>query len=94
MRGLAGLQPWTPFAEPAAEDPIFAAIELYRQATSEEARAARAALANTAPTTLAGLRAYLDFVLDESAHLEELMFDGDEETQDFVRSLARTAALI
>jgi hypothetical protein len=55
-------------------------------------RAARADLANTAPTTAAGLVAYLDYVLSMSN--DELMFDGDDETRDFVRSLARGARQI
>jgi hypothetical protein len=50
-------------------------------------RAARDELAKTAPTTAAGLVAYLDYVLSKSD--DELMFDGDDETRDFVRSLAR-----
>ena len=53
--------------------------------------AARASLANTAPTTRAGLVAYLDYVLAES--LDDFLFDGDDETMDFVRSLARFAAV-
>jgi hypothetical protein len=53
--------------------------------------AARASLANTAPTTPAGLVAYLDYVLAES--LDDFLFDGDDETIDFVRSLARSAAV-
>jgi hypothetical protein len=55
-------------------------------------RAARADLANTAPTTAAGLVACLDYVLSNSN--DELMFDGIDETRDFVRSLARGARLI
>jgi hypothetical protein len=51
--------------------------------------AARASLANTAPTTPAGLAAYLDYVV--AVPIEELLFDGDDETQDFVRSLAPAA---
>jgi hypothetical protein len=57
--------------------------------------AARVGLANTAPTTLAGLVAYLDYVVVESERLsdpemEVFFFDGEEETLDFVRSLARS----
>ena len=52
-------------------------------------RATRAELANTAPTTLAGLTTLLDFVVAES--FDEMMFDGDDEIRDFVRSLARSA---
>jgi hypothetical protein len=59
-------------------------------------RAARAELANTAPTTLAGMVAYLDYVVSESDKLDELLFegtddDGNDEARDFVRSLARGA---
>jgi hypothetical protein len=54
-------------------------------------RAARADLANTAPSTLAGLVAYLDFVLAQSCDLGQLFFDDDDETRDFIRSLARFA---
>jgi hypothetical protein len=62
-------------------------------------RAARAALANTAPTTLAGMVAYLDYVVSESDKLDELLFeggddDGNDEARDFVRSLARGARQI
>jgi hypothetical protein len=56
--------------------------------------AARVALANTAPTTLRGLIAYLDYVIAEgeklsSEDLPVFFFDGEEETTNFVRSLAR-----
>jgi hypothetical protein len=59
-------------------------------------RAARAELANTAPTTLAGMVAYLDYVVSESDKLDELLFEdyaagGNDEARDFVRSLARGA---
>lgn len=53
--------------------------------------AARASLANTTPTTTAGLAAYLDYVLTMSS--DEFLFDGDDETIDFLRSLARFAAV-
>jgi len=58
---------------------------------------ARQELANTAPTTLSGLVAYIDYVLTESEKLsspglEVFFFDGEEETLDFVRSLWRSAA--
>ena len=60
---------------------------------------ARRELADTTPTTLAGLSAYLDFVVAETAKLssdsyEEFFFadDGEiDETMPFVRSLARSA---
>jgi hypothetical protein len=55
-------------------------------------RSARADLANTGPTTATGLVAYLDYVLSKSD--DELMFDGDDEARDFVRSLARGARQI
>jgi hypothetical protein len=59
--------------------------------------AARQELANTAPTTLPGIVAYLDYVLTEGEKLsspewEVFFFDGEEETLDFVRSLRRSAA--
>jgi hypothetical protein len=62
-------------------------------------RAARAELANTAPTTLAGMVAYLDHVVSKSVEMDDLMFesgsgDGDDEAMDFVRSLARGARQI
>lgn len=57
-------------------------------------RASRAELAKTPPTTPAGMAAYLDYVLSETDKLEELLFDGDDETTDFVRSLARGARQI
>jgi hypothetical protein len=53
--------------------------------------AARGELANTVPATLAGLVAYLDYVVSESEKLEEFFFDGGAEAQDFVGSLARCA---
>jgi hypothetical protein len=56
--------------------------------------AARAELANSSPTTLAGLAAHLDLVLSLSDELEEFFFqnadDGDQITA-FVRSLERAA---
>jgi hypothetical protein len=51
--------------------------------------ATRVSLANTAPTTTAGLAAYLDYVLAMSP--DEFHFE-DDEAIDFVRSLARYAA--
>jgi len=56
--------------------------------------APRAELANTALTTPGGLVADLDYVLSESNELGELLFDGDDETRKFVRSLARAAKQI
>jgi hypothetical protein len=56
--------------------------------------APRAELANTAPTTPGGLVADLDYVLSESNELGETLFDGDDETRKFVRSLARAAKQI
>jgi hypothetical protein len=60
-------------------------------------RSARADLTKTAPSTPAGMVAYLDYVVSKS--VDELMFegwngDGDDETMDFIRSLARGARLI
>jgi hypothetical protein len=58
----------------------------------------RGELAETAPTTLAGMIAYLDYVLAESENLtlpnDELVmfyFDTPEETLAFARYLARSA---
>ena len=79
-RGRAG-QP----CEPAADDhrtPEMIAIV-------DESIEARMALANAAPTTLGGLVAYLKYVLSRSE--DELLFDGDDEIQDFVKSLLRAA---
>jgi hypothetical protein len=57
--------------------------------------AARVALANTAPTTLAGLVAFLDFAVSEIANRDgELPFDGEEEMNPFIRSLHRGATQI
>jgi hypothetical protein len=60
---------------------------------------ARKELANTAPATLAGLAAYLDYVLAETDKLSSddfptFFFDGEEETLDFVRSLRRGATAL
>jgi hypothetical protein len=56
---------------------------------------ARWELAETAPTTLAGMIAYLDYLLVESEKLSGpetvFFFDGNEETLMFVRSLAQSA---
>ena len=59
----------------------------------------RGELAETAPTTLAGMIAYLDYLLAESEKLsgppEDLFyFDTVEETLAFVRSLALSARRI
>ena len=63
--------------------------------------AARAELATTAPTTLAGMVAYLDYVLSESDKMDDFLFvsgdgdpDEDDEARDFLRSLARAARQI
>jgi hypothetical protein len=68
-------------------------------AAVEASRAARAELAKTAPTTLAGMVAYLDYVASASDKLDELLFEhddgeGNDEARDFVRSLARSAKQI
>jgi ABC-type sugar transport system substrate-binding protein len=118
-------------AEPAAPDPIFAAMEqhastgraflakcTYEDALAEAGQkltpapgeysrtremvavvnasiAAREELAATSPTTLAGLAAYLDFVVARSEDLSGedaiFVFDGEDETLTFVRSIARSA---
>jgi hypothetical protein len=56
---------------------------------------ARQLLVETMPTTLAGLRKYLDFVLAQTAKLSsddltEFFFCYDEELLPFVQSLARS----
>jgi len=57
--------------------------------------AARVALANTAPTTLAGLVAVLDFAVSEIANSDgEMPFDGTEEMNPFIQSLHRGAVQI
>lgn len=61
--------------------------------------AARTELANTSPTTLPALAAYLDFVVSESAKIGDLLFEGSneegvDEQQDFVRSLQRAVRQI
>ena len=55
--------------------------------------AARAHLANTVPTTLAGLTAYLDYVVSESKD-GELHFEPGDDQIDFVRSVARSVKQI
>jgi hypothetical protein len=50
--------------------------------------AAREELANTPPTTLAGMGAYLDFVLLASEKMDDMLFSDGDESIDFVRSLA------
>jgi hypothetical protein len=62
-------------------------------------KGAREDLANTVPATLPGLVAYLDYVIAESEglsspDLEVFFFDGEDETLDFVRSLARSVRTI
>jgi hypothetical protein len=69
------------------------------KATVKSDIAARVELANTAPTTLAGLVAYLDYVVVESEKLSSedcpmFLFAGEEETLDFVRSLRRSATAL
>jgi hypothetical protein len=73
--------------EPAPGD--FRTLEMI--ATVNAGITARTVLATTAPTTLAGLVALLDFVVSEyeRSNEEVMVFDGDDETMDFVRSLAR-----
>jgi hypothetical protein len=48
----------------------------------------RKSLARTAPTTLAGLAAYIDYPRHWSAD-DEFLFDGNEESADFLESLHR-----
>jgi len=51
---------------------------------------ARVALANTAPTTLAGLIAILDYAVSEIANNDgEMPFDGTEEMVPFIQPLHR-----
>src|SRR5688500_1583236 len=58
---------------------------------------ARRALANTAPTTPAGLAAYLDWVVFSSVEADQFAFDDNDgidepdELMMFVRSLRRAA---
>jgi hypothetical protein len=55
----------------------------------------REALASTAPTTHAGLVAFLDFAVSESVELSgDLPFDGADEMNVFIQSLHRGAAQI
>jgi hypothetical protein len=57
--------------------------------------AARVELANTAPTTLAGLVASLDFAVSEACVTDgELPFDGATEMNVFIKSLHRGAVQI
>jgi hypothetical protein len=56
--------------------------------------AARAALAQTVPTTPAGLAALLNFVAAEPADETVFLFDGDEESRAFVRSIAQAVRAI
>ena len=49
--------------------------------------------ANTVPTTLAGLTAYLDYVVSESKD-GELHFEPGDDQIDFVRSVARSVKQI
>jgi len=65
-------------------------------ALAEAAKKARRRLAQTSPATLPGLVAYLDYVVTESESLGSpewpmFVFDDEEETLSFVRSLARSA---
>jgi hypothetical protein len=56
--------------------------------------AAREELADTSPTTLAGLLTYLTFVHEQSAEGEISLFEGGEETLSFTDSLARSARVL
>jgi hypothetical protein len=89
----------------AAPDPIFAAIEKYRALDEDTPPksfiAARVELSKTAPTTMAGMIAYLDYVLLESDKLDDFLFmtggmdpNNDDEARDFLRSLSRAARQI
>jgi hypothetical protein len=53
--------------------------------------AARALLARTVPTSLAGLVAVAQFVREQSVELEEFLFDGDDEILAFIISIERAA---
>jgi hypothetical protein len=86
-------------------DPIFAAIEKYRALDEDTPPksfiAARVNLSKTAPTTMAGMVAYLDYVLLESDKLDEFLFvtggmdpDIEDEARNFLRSLSRAARQI
>jgi hypothetical protein len=52
---------------------------------------ARTALAETVPTTLAGVAAVLRFVREQSERLEDFFFDDSEECTCFVASLEQAA---
>jgi hypothetical protein len=52
--------------------------------------AARLALAETTPTTMAGLLAVLQFVREQSQ--DDFLFDGDEESTCFVASIEHAGA--
>jgi hypothetical protein len=59
-----------------------------RTAAVKRVRACRAALAKTSPTTYAGLTAVMDYCV-QGRERGNPFFDGDEETEAFLRSLAR-----
>ena len=62
--------------------------------------AARAELAKTAPTTLAGMVAYLEYASLESDKLDELLFEGSDgvsgenDARNFLQSLSHAARQI
>jgi hypothetical protein len=51
--------------------------------------AAQEVLAETMPTTMAGILALVNLVAEESNRLGAFMFDGDEETLIFINTLAK-----
>jgi hypothetical protein len=57
-------------------------------------RTARAELAKTAPTTMAGIRGYFDYLLTEADKSEEPLFLDEDEHINFIKSLSRAAKLI
>jgi hypothetical protein len=69
--------------DPAADD--YRTPEMVR--VVKAAVAARTALAETAPTTLADLTAVFRFVREQSK--DEFLFDGDEESTCFVATIER-----
>jgi hypothetical protein len=56
-------------------------------AAGDAAVGARQLLANTVPTTPAGLAAYLDYLHNCSVELKTFFFDNDDEAMPFLKSL-------
>ena len=80
-------------AAPGTADPIFAAIERCQKIDNWETRAL---LAETAPTTLPGLAAYVSFLRHQSVDVLETFFfdEGGNEQLAFIESLDRSLASI